>query len=308
MTQHLRLGTRGSALALAQSRWVAAQLEGLGFTVALEIIRTTGDRITDLPLARIGTKGLFVSELEQALLDEQIDVAVHSMKDLPGEMAKGLILGAVPRREDPRDVLCGPHQTPVTLAELRAGALVGTSSLRRRAQLLAARPDLGVVDLRGNLDTRLRKLDEGQFDAICLAAAGLHRLGWATRISEYIDMAVMLPPAGQGALAIQVREADTALRAALTPLHDTATGEATAAERTVLAALGGGCSLPLGVLATQHDGEMTVTAALCTPDGTTIHRVTISGTTPPETLGRELADRLLARAGRHFPGLPRPGE
>lgn len=294
MSNTLRLGTRGSLLALTQSRWVAAQLEAMGWGVTLEVIRTTGDRITDRVFSPGDGKGVFVAELEHALLDGCIDFAVHSMKDLPGEMADGLTLGAVPVREDPRDVLVS--RTASTLDTLPHGAVVGTSSLRRKAQLLAVRPDLKINDLRGNIDTRLRKLDEGQYDAICLAAAGLHRLGLQDRITAYLPIDAMVPPVGQGALAVQIRNDDDRLRVALSPLHDEQTACAVRAERTVLARIGGGCSIPLGVLATENNGALTLTATLCSLDGRTVIREEITATEPPETLGEEMATRLLSRA------------
>lgn len=290
MRNQLRLGTRGSALALAQSRWVAGQLETLGASVLLEVIRTTGDQLADVSLGTIGGTGVFVSEIQNALLEGRIDLAVHSMKDVPGGMPDGLTIAAVPPREDPRDVLVG--RTAGTLAALPRRAVVGTSSPRRRAQLLAARPDLEVADLRGNLDTRLRKLDEGQYDAICLAAAGLHRLGLGQRITEYLEPDAMVPAAGQGALAIQVRTGELAIVSALN--HD-GSALAVCAERAVLAGLGGGCAVPLGVLCTVDGNLLTVRAALCSPDGKTVIRDQIVREGRPEDLGREMADRLRSR-------------
>ena len=291
MSQSLRLGTRGSLLALTQARWVASRLEESGITVTLKIIRTTGDRVHDRAFMPADGKGVFVAELEQALRDGAIDLAVHSMKDLPGEMAAGLTLAAVPAREDARDVLIGNSPT---LAALPAGAVIGTSSPRRRAQLLAARPDVVIADLRGNIDTRLRKLAEGQFDALCLAAAGLHRLGLAARITEYLDFATMLPAAGQGALALQTRADDQRLIAMCAGLHNDTTASAVRAERAVLAALGGGCTLPLGVFATVEGDVITIEAALCSPDGGKIVRERISARVTPEEIGRVMAERLEA--------------
>src|SRR5215471_11251377 len=196
----LVIASRGSQLALWQARWVQSQLAGLGHECRIEIIKTTGDKITDVPLAKVGTKGLFTKEIEEALLDGRADLAVHSLKDLPTELPAGLVLAAVPEREDPRDAIVGKR-----LADLPAGARVGTSSLRRSAQLRRLRPDLTVESVRGNLDTRLRKLDQGQYDAIVLAAAGLKRLGWADRIAEILDSGSMCSAVGQGALAIETR-------------------------------------------------------------------------------------------------------
>ncbi|HOS44660.1 MAG TPA: hydroxymethylbilane synthase, partial [Armatimonadota bacterium] len=250
MTHPIRLGSRGSTLALTQSNGVADALARRGHPCAIIIIRTTGDRLAEQPIEALPGKGVFVNEIEQALRDRAVDLAVHSMKDLPGDMPAGLTIAAAPPREDTRDVLVGPLQSPVTLASLPAGARLGTSSLRRKAQILALRPDLTVLDMRGNVDTRLRKLDDGHYDAIVLAAAGLHRLGLAARIHEYLPSPAVLPAAGQGALALQTRADDAALIAALAPLNDDATMRAARAERTVLAELGGGCAIPLGVLAT----------------------------------------------------------
>ena len=302
MSKQLKLGTRGSLLALTQSRWVANQLAQHGWDVVLEVIRTTGDRITDRIFSPGDGKGVFVAELEKALQDGSIDLAVHSMKDLPGEMPADLTLAAVPVREDPRDVLV--IRTAPTLAALPAGAVVGTSSLRRRAQLLAARPELTVTDLRGNIDTRLRKLDEGQYDAICLAAAGLHRLGQAERITEYQDTTIMVPPVGQGALAIQARAGDERIREALATLHHEPTALAVRAERVVLAELGGGCSIPLGVLAIVSDDHLFMIATLCSTDGRKVIREEMTGKETPETLGIAMARQLLARANEMGIAIP----
>ena len=296
MTQQhpIRLGTRGSALALVQSNWTAEQLRRLGAEVELITIRTTGDRIADRAFTPGDGKGVFVAEIERALLDGSIDLAVHSLKDLPAEMPPELQLAAVPAREDPRDVLVG--DTAPTLNTLAPGAVVGTSSLRRRAQLLAVRPDLQVAEMRGNVDTRLRKLDEGQYDAICLAAAGLRRLGWAARITEFFSPLLMVPSVGQGALALQTRRDDARLLDLLSTLHDEPTSQAIRAERAVLAALGGGCTVPLGVLATVREHEIHLISALCSPDGAHIAREELTGCGVPEDLGNQLAHRLLARA------------
>ncbi|MHB9132566.1 MAG: hydroxymethylbilane synthase [Armatimonadota bacterium] len=294
MTRPIRLGTRGSALALAQSRWVAAEVEKLGVPVTLEIIRTIGDQVTDRPLEAIGVRGVFVKEIETALLTGAVDLAVHSMKDLPGEMTEGLTIAAVPPREDPRDVLVG--RVAPTLDALPPGAVVGTSSLRRRAQMLAVRPDLQVADMRGNVDTRLRKLDEGQYDAICLAAAGLHRLGLGGRITQYFPTELMMPAVGQGALALQTRADDAELLAALTPMNDAATFNAVRAERAVLAELGGGCSLPLGALAVI-DGELIdLHAVWYLPESQRMLRDHLISGESPEKIGKAMAERLLAAA------------
>ncbi len=291
----LILGTRGSALALVQAQAVADALERLGWQVIVSIIKTTGDRVIDRPLDNVGSKGLFVKELEEELLAGHIDLAVHSMKDMPGEMPAGLTIGAVPPREDARDVLIS--RDGGMLADLRPRAVIGTCSPRRRAQLLAARGDVQVEDIRGNLDTRLRKLDGGACDALCLAAAGLHRLGWRERISEYFDPSLLVPAVGQGALAVQVRAGDERVLAAVHPLHDEASWAAVRAERTVLAELGGGCTVPLGALAEIRAGQLTLRAFLSSPDGRTILREELTGAVPEE-IGRDVAQRLLDRGGR----------
>ena len=293
MENLIRLGTRGSALALTQSRWVATQLEKEGFVVKLEIIRTTGDRIADRAFTPNDGKGVFVAEIERALLAGDIDIAVHSLKDLPGEMTPGLTLAAIPKREDPRDVLIG--RTAPDLASLPPGATIGTSSLRRRAQLHLLRPDIHLLDMRGNVDTRLRKLAEGHYDAICLAAAGLHRLGLAAHISEYFNIETILPAAGQGALAIQSR-ADSALISDLHNLHDEISSRAIQAERAVLAAIGGGCSLPLGVHAVVENDILHLRAMLCNQDGSDMVYEQLTGNENPQILGSQLADILLQQA------------
>ncbi len=286
----IRIGTRGSALALVQAQWVADELEKAGADVHLMVIRTKGDNVTDLPLGSIPGKGLFVSEIEQALIEHRIDLAVHSMKDLPPDIPVGLTLAAVPKREDPRDVIVG--RTATSLSGLPKGAVIGTSSPRRSAQLMAMRSDCVVRDLRGNLDTRLRKLDEGHYDAICPAAAGLHRLGLAHRITEYIDPAVMLPAAGQGALALEARSDDEYTLGCVSALHHHPTANAVEAERAVLLELGLGCSVPLGLLAVDDNGVLSLHAALCRRDGGAVVRESISSSGSPSELGREMALRL----------------
>ena len=241
----LVIASRGSQLALWQARWVAAQLSAAGQECRIEIIKTTGDKITDVPLAKVGTKGLFTKEIEEALLDGRAHLAVHSLKDLPTELPEGLVLAAIPEREDPRDAMVGR-----TLANLPMGAKVGTSSLRRAAQLRQLRPDLQVESIRGNLDTRLRKLDEGQYDAILLAAAGLKRLGWGDRIAEILSPEQMCPAVGQGALAIEARTGFDGAKM----LDHADTRTAVFAERAVLGALGGGCQVPIGAYATVSEG------------------------------------------------------
>src|SRR5438034_8434409 len=251
----LVIGSRGSQLALWQARWVQGRLAALGMESRIEIIKTTGDRVTSVPLSSVGGKGLFTKEIEEALLARQVDLAVHSLKDLPTEIPAGLQITAIPEREDARDAMVGKG-----LAELGQGAKVGTSSLRRSAQLRRLRPDLEVESVRGNVDTRLRKLDEGQYEAIVLAAAGLNRLGLAGRIRALFEPAQMLPCAGQGALAIEVRCGAEALRERLASLSDAPTALAVEAERALSRALGGSCSMPLAAYGVCSAGTLSLSA------------------------------------------------
>ena len=288
----LVIASRGSQLALWQARWVAAQLSAAGQECRIEIIRTTGDKITDVPLAKVGTKGLFTKEIEEALLDGRAHLAVHSLKDLPTELPEGLVLAAIPEREDPRDAMVGR-----TLANLPQGAKVGTSSLRRAAQLRQLRPDLQVESIRGNLDTRLRKLDEGQYDAILLAAAGLKRLGWGDRIAEILSPEQMCPAVGQGALAIEARAGFEGV--AMLDHADTRT--AVLAERGVLGALGGGCQVPIGAYATVSEGRVHILAIVAAPDGTQVIRAEAEGPSAEASLiGASLAAELLTRGARQI--------
>src|SRR5882762_961375 len=254
----LVIGSRGSPLALWQARWIQARLAALGFESRIEIIKTTGDRVTEVPLGSVGGKGLFTKEIEEALLARQVDLAVHSLKDLPTEIPAGLEITAIPEREDPRDAMVGR-----TIEELRQGAKVGTSSLRRSAQLRRLRPDLNIESIRGNVDTRLRKLDEGQYTAIVLAAAGLTRLGWANRIAESLPPEVMCPAVGQGALAIETRVGESICQA----LDHAATRAAVTAERAVLRSLGGGCLTPIGAHARVEQERLRLMAIVISTDG-----------------------------------------
>ena len=292
----LTIGSRGSQLARWQAEWVKASIEALGEECRIEIIHTTGDKITDVALSKVGTKGLFTKEIEEALLDSRIDLAVHSLKDMPTELPAGLILAAIPAREDPRDALVGKQ-----LSELAKGARVGTSSLRRAAQLRSIRPDLTIENIRGNLDTRLRKLDEHQYDAIVLASAGLRRLGWADRITELLDPNVMCPAVGQGALAVETRDNGRA-RKVCALLDHALTRTAVVAERAVLARLGGGCQVPIGAHATVADGRtLHLRAVVVSPDGSSVIRKQASGSADhAEQLGRETGDALLAEGGRQI--------
>jgi len=297
MTAPLVIASRGSQLALWQARWVEAQLTARGHQCRIEIIKTTGDKITDVPLAQVGAKGLFTKEIEEALLDGRADLAVHSLKDLPTELPEGLVLAAVPQREDARDAIVG-----LKLAELPVGARVGTSSLRRSAQLRKLRPDLAIEAIRGNLDTRLRKLDEGRYHAILLAAAGLKRLGWSHRIAEILPVEVMCPAVGQGALAIETRAAGAGLEACRVLDHPD-THAAVTAERGVLSALGGGCQVPIGAHATVAEGWLRLRAVVASPDGAELVEAECEGAlnkAGAEAMGRRLGADLLARGARRI--------
>ena len=264
--------------------------------VVLKKIQTSGDKIVDVPLAKIGGKGLFVKEIEEALLSGEIDLAVHSMKDVPAQLPEGLEILCVPPREDARDALIS--RAGATFQTLAAGAVVGTASLRRQAQLLHARPDLKITMLRGNLDTRLRKLKEGQFDAIVLAAAGLHRLAWSQEITEYLSPALSLPAIGQGALGIEGRSDDQFVRSVLARLNHSETHTTVAAERAFLHRLEGGCQVPIAAHATLADEQLVVDGLVASVDGTTVLRDQIKGSQQEaHKLGVQLAERLLARGG-----------
>ncbi len=290
----LTIGSRGSQLALWQARWVAARLLELGIDTDLKIIRTTGDKITDVPLAKVGTKGLFTKEIEDALLAGEIDLAVHSLKDLPTVLPVGLTLAAIPERESPYDALIG-H----TLESLPQGAKVGTSSLRRSAQLKAVRPDLTIESVRGNLDTRLRKLDEGQYDAILLAAAGLRRLGWGERIAELMKPEMMCPAVGQGALAIETRDDGGDAFRACARLDHAETRTAVVAERAVLGALGGGCQVPIGAHAEVEGARLRLRSVVIHPDGHTMLTDLCEGDAETAAeMGAASAERLLAKGAR----------
>jgi hydroxymethylbilane synthase len=294
----LVLGTRGSQLAVQQSEWVQAKLKGLAphVTVTLRRIQTSGDKILDVPLAKIGGKGLFVKEIEEALLSGDIDLAVHSMKDVPTELQPGLALLCIPQRQDPRDALISREAR--SFKDLPHGARIGTSSLRRQAQLLQARPDLSISTLRGNLDTRLRKLREGQYDAIVLAAAGLRRLGWAHEITELLDPDISLPAIGQGALGIEGRNDDTFVRSLLSGLEHRETRTTVSAERALLHRLQGGCQVPIAAHATLVDSQISLEGLVASVDGKEVIRERVQGSLEdPESLGVRLAERLLARGG-----------
>lgn len=295
----LRIGTRASLLAVTQSTWVKNQIEQAhpGTRVELVKITTKGDRILDVPLAKVGGKGLFVKEIEDALLAGEVDLAVHSMKDVPTELPPGLHIGIIPVRETPKDAFVSVQYA--SIEALPAGAAVGTSSLRRRSQLAALRPDLNIIDLRGNIDTRLRKLDEGLFDAIILAGAGLHRLGLEKRITTLLEPEQMLPAISQGALGIELRRDDAELFAGLQFLHHPATAIAVAAERAFLLRLEGGCQVPIGAHASLSNDTITLTGLIAAVDGRRILKETVTGPVDQaQALGTSLAETLLARGGK----------
>jgi len=281
---------------LWQAHHIAAELAKLGVSTRLEIIKTTGDKITDVPLANVGGKGLFTKEIEEALLDKTIDLAVHSLKDVPTALPAGLTLAAFPPREDPRDAWIGKP-----LAHMQPGDRVGTSSLRRAGQLKALRPDLAIENLRGNVDTRLRKLDEGQYDAIVLAAAGLKRLGWQDRIQELLDPSVMCPAVGQGSLAIETRDDNGTGHDFARKLDHAPTRAAVTAERSLLATLEGGCQVPIGAYATLDDSTIHLRAIVASVDGSRIVRDELRGE-EPIALGRALGERLLNAGAREILG------
>lgn len=294
----LKIGTRQSLLALWQSNHIAALLKEKypECEVVLKKIVTKGDKILDVPLAKIGGKDLFTKEIEAELLDGTVDLAVHSLKDMPTVLPEGLCLTAITTRANVGDAFVSNKYS--SFAELPEGAVLGTSSLRRKAQLLAMRPDLKIVDLRGNVDTRLRKLDEGQMDAIILAAAGLERLGYKDRIKEVIPVSTCIPAVGQGALAIECRTDNTEVREMLAFLNDTAAKQATDAERAFLGLIEGGCQVPIGVHASVQNEEITVEAIIASLDGQTVLRNKITGKAQEaEELGRQLGTKMLAEGG-----------
>ncbi|HLZ49482.1 MAG TPA: hydroxymethylbilane synthase [Candidatus Acidoferrum sp.] len=294
--RHLRIGTRGSLLAKWQAEFVRKQLfAGAGVEAEIVVIKTSGDKLQVSPLSQIGGKGIFIKELEEALLEETIDLAVHSVKDVPTDTPSRLMFPAVCRREDVRDCLVGANGA--TLATLRQGARVGTGSLRRQAQLRHIRPDLDVRDLRGNVDTRLRKVESGEYEAVMLAKAGLDRLGWGGRITETMAPEVFMPAVGQGAIAVECRLKDTEAAEIVGGLDDAETRTAIIAERALLAALHGGCQVPLGAWARIERGELVLEACVCSVDG--LQYVKQRATAAPEQaaeLGAHMAN-LLIEAG-----------
>jgi hydroxymethylbilane synthase len=290
----LRIGSRGSQLALWQAHHISALLAARGHSVEIQVIRTTGDKITDVALAQVGTKGMFTKEIEEALAAGHVDLAVHSLKDLPTELPEGFEIAAVTEREDPRDAFCAREAE--TIESLARGARVGTSSLRRQAQLKAIRPDLAIHALRGNVDTRLRKLELAEYDAIILAAAGLERLGKTNWIRQIIPTEIMCPAAGQGALAIEICTEDAKTRDLIAFLNDGNARAATTCERALLHSLGGGCQVPIGAFAELRSGRLHLDSIVADPDGSTLVRDSRDGD-EAEKLGREAGAALRARGG-----------
>jgi len=288
----LTIGTRGSKLALWQSNYIKGKLEEItGLPVCLKIIKTTGDKILDVPLAKVGGKGLFTKEIEVELAAGTVDLAVHSMKDVPTELPEGLGIHAMPPRVDPRDVMVSGAN--YDLESLPQGARLGTSSLRRRAQVVALRPDLEIVDVRGNLDTRMRKAEEGELDAVILASAGITRMGWADRITHYIPSEQMVSAVGQGAIGIEVRNDDEFMLDVCAKLADAETMTCVTAERVVMRQLEGGCQVPIGAYCRIEGGKLVMDAMVGSIDGTNILRYRLEGDVgEPEMLGSAMVDRL----------------
>jgi hydroxymethylbilane synthase len=293
----LRIGSRGSQLALWQANHVAELLRGQGHSVEIEVIKTTGDKITDVALSLVGTKGMFTKEIEEALAAKSIDLAVHSLKDVPTELMPGFELAAIMKREDPRDAFVSVNVGSVSA--LPHGARVGTSSLRRQAQLRALRQDLDIHPLRGNVDTRLRKLESGEFAAIILAIAGLARLGRTDFVREIISTKTMCPAAGQGALGIEIRKGDDVTRKHLAFLDDADARATTACERAALNALGGGCQVPIGAHAEITGGKLRLTAIVARPDGSELLRAEQIGS-DPEHLGSVVGQELLGKGAQRI--------
>ena len=299
MQKLIRIGTRASLLALAQSTWIKGLIEAQYPETTVELVKiiTKGDKILDVPLAKVGGKGLFVKEIEEALLNNEVDIAVHSMKDVPAELPEGLHIGIITKRENPLDAFIS--NICATCRELPQGAKVGTSSLRRKSQLANIRPDLVIEDLRGNLDTRLRKLDEGKYDAIILAAAGLNRLSLSNRAKSFFTEAEMLPAVAQGAVGIELRTSDAALLAGLLFMDHQETSLAVRAERGFLHRLQGGCQVPIAGFARLTENTLHMTGLVASVTGDKMVRLALSAdTSDPEGLGVRLAEKLLAEGGK----------
>ncbi|MBP2675959.1 MAG: porphobilinogen deaminase [Deltaproteobacteria bacterium] len=295
----IRIGTRGSALALTQSTWVADSIRGRHPDCEVELItiKTKGDIMQDVSLVQIGGKGLFIKEIEEALLRGDVDVAVHSMKDVPAELPDGLEIAVTPLREDPRDVLVSSGNRK--LEEMPRGARIGTCSLRRGCQLRNRMPDLEIVTLRGNLDTRIRKVETEGLDGVIVAAAGIRRMGWVAKVSQFIPVELMLPAVGQGVLGIETRKDDARVRGAIDFLNDPVTGCEVGAERSFLKRLEGGCQLPIAALAKKTGESITLEGLVGSEDGRVMIRDAVKGAADAyEAVGRELAEKILARGGR----------
>jgi hydroxymethylbilane synthase len=290
----LRIGSRGSQLALWQANHIKTLLEARGHDVTIEIIKTTGDKITDVALSKVGTKGMFTKEIEEALAENRVDLAVHSLKDLPTELSLGFEIAAIPSREDARDAFCSLKYN--NIEQLPKQSRVGTSSLRRQAQLKALRPDLEVCSLRGNVDTRLRKLEAGEYDAVILAAAGLNRLGKQESIRQLLAPNVMCPAAGQGALALEIRKDDSQIRDLVAFLDDAAARATTTCERALLNRMGGGCQVPIGAFAEGVNGKLHLEAIVARPDGSKVLRESGKGENPHQ-VGEMVGEALLRRGG-----------
>jgi hydroxymethylbilane synthase len=292
------IGSRGSKLALWQTNWVKQQLESAGHEIEIRIIKTTGDR-QEISLTQSGTKGLFIKEIEEALLAREVDLAVHSLKDLPTDQPDGLVVAAVPEREDPRDVFIA--KGAASLQALPAGARIGTSSLRRRTQLRQLRQDLEAIPMRGNIDTRLKKLERGDCQALVLAAAGVRRLSFDSRITAYFSVEEICPAVGQGALAIEIRSDDAGTREAVAMLDHAPTHRAVHAERAALRGLGGGCQLPIAAYASRAEGGMRLLGVVANPEGTKVVRASAVGAAnKPEELGARVAEELLKQGAREL--------
>ncbi|WP_457551383.1 hydroxymethylbilane synthase [Desulfobacula sp.] len=299
MKKNICIGTRGSQLALWQANFIKSEIARLfsDLNVELKIIKTTGDRITDRPLAMVGGKGLFVKEIETALLNNDIDLAVHSMKDMPGELPKGLVIGAIPKRENPFDVLISKDNR--LFSDYKKGAKIGTSSLRRASQIKHIRPDLTIVSIRGNLDTRIKKLKAGDYDAIVLAAAGLRRLGQDNEITEYLDETIMIPAAGQGALCIETRENDESIAKVMEKLDHFDTRICVTGERAFLKQVEGSCHIPVACFGKIQNNDVLLTAVVASEDGKElIKEHMICPRNKIKISGRNLAKKILEKGGK----------
>lgn len=299
MKKNIRIGTRGSKLALWQANFIKKEIEKFfpDLEVELNIIKTTGDRITDRPLAMVGGKGLFVKEIENALLNNEIDLAVHSMKDMPGELPEGLVIGAVPKRENPFDVLISKEHH--LLADYKQGAKIGTSSLRRGSQIKHIRQDLNIESIRGNLDTRIKKLKAGEYDAIVLAAAGLIRMGQKSRITQYLDETIMVPAAGQGALCIETRKNSDEIAFIMEKLEHYPTRICITGERAFLKQIQGSCHIPVACFGAIADKQVLLTALVASEDGKQVIREQVTSSVDQvKASGKILADLVLEKGGK----------